>query len=112
MTTITKKRITKKKKNKDLSHFDLYINEFWSIQKEYDGFEIVKKEKSLLSWILRFVFFVPTLFFFDYFNFNTLINRTLYTGARWEKLSWNEKYEILCKKRKHLKRKKENKNGN
>jgi hypothetical protein len=104
MTTTIKRKTTKSKKKKtnDLSNFDCYINKFWSIQKQNKRFNIVKKEKSILSWILRVLIFVSTLCFIDYFEYSNLINNTLYTGKKWEKLSWNDKYLILCKKEKRL----------
>lgn|SRR5574343_652194 len=104
----TKRKIPlKKKKNKDLSHFDYYINEFWAIQKECKDFKLIKKEKSILSWIIRVMLLIASLCFFDYFNYNTQIDKTLYIGTKWEKLSWNEKHDILCAKTKKFRGKKD-----
>jgi hypothetical protein len=82
--------------------FDLYINEYVSIQKEYRGFKVIDKRDSWFSKVIRAILFVLSFGKLDYFEFYSIIGKTLYAGTRWNSLTWLEKYLILCHERIHL----------
>lgn len=96
------RRTPKKRKKNNLSNFDAYITELWSIQKEYGGFKIVKKQNSVFSWTIRIFLWIISFGQLDYFNFYSVIGKTLHTGLKWDNLTWLEKFLILKHERKHL----------